>query len=80
MTDEHLLAELEALRAENKRLNAIEEVKKDERAQEMNMALRRQAAHADTEMGRYRQIQAGGLGVGGSVAEDALVRDWGLKI
>lgn len=77
---EDLQAEVERLREENRRLNAIQEVKKDERAQEMNMALRRQAAHADSEMGRYRQIQAGGLGVGGSVAEDALVRDWGLKI
>lgn len=79
MSDD-LQAEVERLREENRRLNAIQEVKKDERAAEMNMALRRQAAHADSEASRYRQIQAGGLEVGGSMAEDALVRDWGLKI
>lgn len=87
MSDEHLRAEIKALRAENRRLNAIQEVRHDENAQKMNMALHRVAAHAGGESS-LQAIQAQGASVyqPGLTSADplamdaaqALLQDWGL--
>lgn len=78
---------IEALREENRRLNAIQGVRRDENADRMNMALNRLAAHAGGEaslaaiQSRGASVYQPGITDADPVAMDAslaLLKDWGL--